>query len=1292
MTRIIRYLLLVVLIGFSGSVLAQEISGKVLDEKKEPLPSAVIRVYQGGIMKGINGTDFDGLYTVKPLDPGYYDVLVSYTGYDSIMVTNVIVSPGQRTTQNFNMTRHNAKELKAITVVAYKKPLVDQDKPASKILTKEEINVIPTTQVTDLVATNSAVIQQKSGAAINTAGARSTGVEYVIDGVVVRNLGGDANQGIDMAQGSVDQLEVITSGIPANYGDVSGAVINITSRGPAPKLTGDVRLQHSIDGYNNNLASFSIAGPIYKQKIQDGDVVRKKPVLGFALSGDYYDDNNRYPSYYPATVLNSDVLSAIRKNPLTITSDNSGQPVYYYSSNFVTAKDMHTVKITPNNLTREERLNGKLDYQISDNMRVTTGGTFDYVQQDQYNRITNLFSPEQTPRQNTLSGRGYLRFTQKFGKPNDTARNIISNAFYKVQIDYQKTYQEQQDPNFKKNPFLYNYVGKFNETKSRTYYSNSNILGQDSITGLRGNVYNGTQTTQITFTPSNLNPILTNYTTEYYNSLTGKTYPSIISDIQAHNGMINGEEPQYTYSFNGSGLFTSPGFTFGGYNYFNADQYALSVDASFDLLTGKTKHAIEFGLYYQQRIERSYSIGAASSGTSLWGLMRLLVANYDNGGLRLDKQHPIVVSASTGQQYSLSYDPANPKDQSKWVFTDQSGNRVNYRPSSADTIIYNYINTASNPFDQALRKKLGPDYTANGGTKDINIDALDPSTFSLNMFSADELLGSGHPWVSYYGYTYTGAAQSGTVNFNDFWTQKDANGNYTRPIGAFSPNYIAGYILDKFTYKDVHFNVGVRIDRYSANTMVLKDPYSEYEEKTVNQVPGAENTLNGGKHPSNIGGDYVVYVDDNTSQNPNVVGYRSGNNWYDPYGKFINDPNLLKNYSGGRPPQPDLVNSSVKITDSNFNPNSSFTAYTPQVTVMPRISFNFPISDVSDFYAHYDIYSQRPYPASLNNATPFDFYYLDQLSQQILPNANLKPEKTFDYEVGFQQKLSDHSALTLSAFYKERKDQIGTVPYLFAWPTSYYMYANRDFSTTKGTTVVYDLRATNHLRMNISYTLQFAEGTGSDYNAGNGGQAGRGLVGALVDAGFPYLLYTSTLNYDSRHNIVGNIDYRFGEGEGPVVGGRNVLQNAGIDIIAKARSGEPFTRYADPFNNSIIGGINGSRLPWHYGIDLRLDKDFAINNAKRNKNAPEGVKPKRPLFIKGILQVNNLLNTQDILGVYGYTGRPDDRGYLSSAVGKEYIPQQINPQSFIDIFKVYDLDPSHYNYARRISIAAEFNF
>ena len=42
--------------------------------------------------------------------------------------------------------------------------------------------------------------------------------------------------------------------------------------------------------------------------------------------------------------------------------------------------------------------------------------------------------------------------------------------------------------------------------------------------------------------------------------------------------------------------------------------------------------------------------------------------------------------------------------------------------------------------------------------------------------------------------------------------------------------------MDKFAFDDLIFNVGVRVDRFDANQQVLKDDYSLYPVRTVNEV------------------------------------------------------------------------------------------------------------------------------------------------------------------------------------------------------------------------------------------------------------------------------------------------------------------------------------------------------------------------------------------------------------------------------------------------------------------------
>ena len=189
------------------------------------------------------------------------------------------------------------------------------------------------------------------------------------------------------------------------------------------------------------------------------------------------------------------------------------------------------------------------------------------------------------------------------------------------------------------------------------------------------------------------------------------------------------------------------------------------------------------------------------------------------------------------------------------------------------------------------------------GTDFVNVDALDPTTFSLDMFSADELLNNGSSYVSYYGFDHTGQKIKGRPSFDDFFNKKDQYGNFTRPIGAFEPIYIAGYIMDKFAFDDLIFNVGVRIDRFDANQQVLRDEFSLYPVRTAGEV----SSINGQSvnHPTNIPSTAVVYIDD-IEDPTSILGYRDGQQWYSSSGIAVNDVDEVKS-SEYLVPQPYLA-------------------------------------------------------------------------------------------------------------------------------------------------------------------------------------------------------------------------------------------------------------------------------------------------------------------------------------------------------------------------------------------------
>ena len=1261
----LRLLLVVLLASVSKLAIAQagNIIGQVKDEKGITVIGANVEVIEGQLKKGGAVTDDDGKFNIRAIFAGSYNVRVSYPGYQVSEISGVIVSVDKTTTLTFNLEKKGVTG-KEVKVVAYKKPLIDKFSPGStSVLTSKEIEKLPTRNTQDMVSTASPnTYQQKSGAAISIGGARSEGTLYIIDGVQVRG-----SRGTNLSQNSISEMQVLTSGISARYGDAIGGVINITTKGITANVRGGGIVQHSIDGYNNNLLNFDLSGPLFAQKVKQEDgTFKKKPLIGFRVGADYQYDQDNSPSYYGTYQVKDEVLSYIQQNPLRVSPKSSGgNTILNYASEYITNKDLLYSKKRLNATASTFRLNEKLDFQINDNTNLTWGTTFSYDNSRAYSRGTALLAPTAMPNSINYTGRTYLRFTQRFNN-NDKQKNaLISNAYYTVQADYQVDYSTTQRNDLKKDLFNYGYVGKFDIQNQPFYLSNTiDTATKRTLVGL----YTYDVPKSLSFQRAEVNPMLANYTSQYFNLTTNQ--PLTIAQIRNGNGMLNGDQPLYTY-----GKFANVGYNYNGYGYARVDQFAFGVDASFEFKPKKTKHAIEFGLYYQQRAERGYSAqGAAYQGTSsgsgsIWQLMRSLVNKHMSN---LDKDNPIFLVG--GKRYSKS-------DVLNGVVT----------PGLTDTVIYNrlFVQKDQSLFDYNLRRKLGLNTK---GQDFLNVDVLDPSTFNLNMFSPDELLNSGNPLVSAYGYDYLGNKLTGQVNFNDFFTKTyTVNGNkyFSREVGAFRPNYIAGYLLDKFEYKDMLFNVGLRVDRYDANTKVLKDPYTLYAGLTKDQVAGAKNIYNNGVHPSNIGGDYVVYVNDASSSDPSVIGYRKGDVWYDPYGKIVEDPSSLKSYSGGKDPQPFIPKNTIKMDSTGYDPNNSFTDYKPQINLAPRISFSFPISTSALFYAHYDLIVQRP--KSNVFTSPLDYFTMSQNAQQVINNPDLKPEKLIDYEMGFQQKLTDNSALTLSFFYKERKDMIQVRPYLYAYPITYYTYGNRDFSTTKGVSMKYDLRRLGHLRMNLNYTLQFAEGTGSNANSANGGSSyisSGGLLQNFIAASLPNLRYVTPLSYDSRHNIVANIDYRYEDKEGPVLAGKHFLENAGFNLVMRARSGEPYTSYVQAASSIVNGGVNGSRLPWHFMMDIRFDKDFMLT---KKATTSKGLL-KQGIALNAFVYVTNLLNIKDVLGVYGYTGRTDDDGYLTSTSGAQSIANSTYAPSYIDLYNYSMVNPGSVNLPRRINIGINFNF
>ena len=88
------------LLAFLGSMMTAfaqstgEVKGKIVDEKGEGLIQASVQILDASGKNTGRGTvtDFDGNYTLGPLNAGTYNLKYSYLGYSSQIVNGLLIS------------------------------------------------------------------------------------------------------------------------------------------------------------------------------------------------------------------------------------------------------------------------------------------------------------------------------------------------------------------------------------------------------------------------------------------------------------------------------------------------------------------------------------------------------------------------------------------------------------------------------------------------------------------------------------------------------------------------------------------------------------------------------------------------------------------------------------------------------------------------------------------------------------------------------------------------------------------------------------------------------------------------------------------------------------------------------------------------------------------------------------------------------------------------------------------------------------------------------------------------
>ncbi len=224
--RLVRYglfagLLTLLWLGTLSAQNVGKIAGTVTEAKTgDPLPGANVVIV--GTRMGA-AADINGEYFILNIPPGKYELRTSIIGFEAMKVVNVIVNAGRTTDIDFKLVEETL-ELGEVVVQAVR-PDVERDKTSTSAIARfEEVQMLPGIRdIGDVINLAADVIDG------HFRGGREGEEYYTLQGLgIVNPL--DRSTAFQPIMSGVEEVEVITSGFGAQYGNAQSGVVNISMK------------------------------------------------------------------------------------------------------------------------------------------------------------------------------------------------------------------------------------------------------------------------------------------------------------------------------------------------------------------------------------------------------------------------------------------------------------------------------------------------------------------------------------------------------------------------------------------------------------------------------------------------------------------------------------------------------------------------------------------------------------------------------------------------------------------------------------------------------------------------------------------------------------------------------------------------------------------------------------------------------------------------------------------------------------------------------------------------------
>jgi len=302
----------------------------------------------------------------------------------------------------------------------------------------------------------------------------------------------------------------------------------------------------------------------------------------------------------------------------------------------------------------------------------------------------------------------------------------------------------------------------------------------------------------------------------------------------------------------------------------------------------------------------------------------------------------------------------------------------------------------------------------------------------------------------------------------------------------------------------------------------------------------------------------------------------------------------------------------------------------PQTQLSPRLGLSYKLSDQAVLRLSYGHFFQMPqlYALFENNI----FRVPTGNFETTMGNAQLKAEKTIQYEIGLWQQLMAGMGLEVSLYYKDIYNLLSTRIVTTYNQVKYGLFTNKDYGNSRGIELTWDYVYGN-IASFVNFTYSFTRG-----NANNPRDT-YDRAGDSMDP-IPRLI---PMEWDQRYTVNATVAY--------------TAKRWNATLTTYVNSGTPYTY--DPPDYSPL-----------YRINLYENNSYKPTSVSVDLTASYLV----PLFsghsVKFMLNVYNLFDNLNANWVYGDTGQPYTRIVTESELSRfrsdynDYYDQVKNPTMY----------------------------